>query len=112
MNAEQAVATSTVYLIRSMGTIYGVTISSAIVQNILVARLSETLGSEASEELVDKLRKSLFALRELPPDIQMAVRALYSDALRIAFAASSSFAFLAFLFSWAHRTGSMGRKSS
>ena len=89
-------ATSTVYLIRSMGTIYGVTVTSAIVQNVLMSRLAEALGSEASDELVDKLRKSLFALRELPVETQLAVRALYGDALRLAFVASSSFALLAF----------------
>lgn len=48
---EQAVATSTVYLIRSMGTIYGVTVTSSIVQNVLIARLPETLGSDATEEV-------------------------------------------------------------
>jgi len=48
---EQAVATSTVYLIRSMGTIYGVTVTSAIVQNVLIARLPETLGPDATEEV-------------------------------------------------------------
>ncbi|KAK3349780.1 major facilitator superfamily domain-containing protein [Lasiosphaeria hispida] len=108
---EQAVATSTVYLIRSMGTIYGVTVTAAIVQNVLMARLSEALGSEASEELIEKLRKSVFALRDLPPATEMAVRALYGDALKIAFAASSSFALMAFVFSWAHKTGSLQRKS-
>src|ERR1700761_6790622 len=40
---EQAVATSLVYLIRSLGTIYGVTATSAIVQNVLVTRLPEAL---------------------------------------------------------------------
>lgn len=44
-------ATSTVYLIRSMGTIYGVTITSAIVQNVLLARLPGVLGDAASEEV-------------------------------------------------------------
>ncbi|KAK5662271.1 hypothetical protein OQA88_8176 [Cercophora sp. LCS_1] len=107
---EQAVATSTVYLIRSMGTIYGVTVTSAIVQNVLISRLPETLGADATDELIDKLRKSVFALRELEPAVEMAVRALYGDALRIAFAASSAFALLAFIFSWAHRTGAMQRK--
>jgi len=42
--------------------------------------------------------------------LETAVRALYCDALRIAFAASSAFAFLAFLFSLAHKTGSLQRK--
>ncbi|AEO64686.1 uncharacterized protein THITE_2110980 [Thermothielavioides terrestris NRRL 8126] len=107
---EQAVATSTVYLIRSMGTIYGVTITSAIVQNVLLARLPETLGDAATDELVERLRKSLFSLEELAPELEWAVRSLYCDALRIAFAASSAFALLAFMFSLAHKTGSMQRK--
>ncbi|KAK3332623.1 major facilitator superfamily domain-containing protein [Cercophora scortea] len=107
---EQAVATSTVYLIRSMGTIYGVTITAAIVQNVLMARLPATLGEQATEELIEKLRQSVFALRDLPPDIEIAVRALYHDAIRIAFSASSAFALLAFGFSWAHKTGSLARR--
>ncbi|KAK0658001.1 major facilitator superfamily-domain-containing protein [Cercophora newfieldiana] len=108
---EQAVATSTVYLIRSMGSIYGVTISSAIVQNILAAGLPGALGPDATDELIEKLRKSVFALQELPPALQEAVRELYCDALLVAFVASSGFALLAFLFSWAHRTEAMQRKS-
>ncbi|KAK4033374.1 major facilitator superfamily domain-containing protein [Parachaetomium inaequale] len=108
--AEQAVATSTVYLIRSMGTIYGVTVTSAIVQNVLLARLPATLGDAATEELIEKLRQSIFSLRELSPTLERAVRALYCDALRIAFAASSAFALLALLFSMAQKTGSLQRK--
>ncbi|KAK3360674.1 major facilitator superfamily domain-containing protein [Lasiosphaeria hispida] len=107
---EQAVATSTVYLIRSMGSIYGVTVTSAIVQNLLAARLPEALGPEATDELIEKLRKSIFALEELPPATKMAVRALYGDALKMAFIASSGCALLAFAFSWAHRTEAMQRK--
>jgi hypothetical protein len=34
-----------------MGTIYGVTVTSAIVQNVLLARLPETLGDAATEEV-------------------------------------------------------------
>lgn len=39
LNTEQAVSTSIVYLIRSMGTVWGVAVSSAIVQNVLTKRL-------------------------------------------------------------------------
>ncbi|KAK0733119.1 major facilitator superfamily domain-containing protein [Lasiosphaeria miniovina] len=108
---EQAVATSTVYLLRSMGTIYGVTVTSSIVQNVLLSRLPAVLGDLATDELVEKLRKSIFALRELPLETELAVRALYDDALRIAFVASSGFALLAFVFSLAQRTGALHRKS-
>lgn len=52
----------------------------------------------------------MFALHELPPPLQNAVRELYGDALRLAFTASSSFALLAFLFSLAHRTKSLQRR--
>ncbi|KAL1839630.1 hypothetical protein VTJ49DRAFT_1291 [Mycothermus thermophilus] len=107
---EQAVATSTVYLIRSMGNIYGVTITSAIVQNLLLSRLPEVLGPAGTDELIEQLRKSLFAVGQLPPPLQTAVRELYGDALRLAFTASSSFAFLAFLFSLAHKTRSLQRR--
>ncbi|KAK3947201.1 major facilitator superfamily domain-containing protein [Pseudoneurospora amorphoporcata] len=65
-----SVATSTTYPIRSMGSIYCVTITSAIVQNVLMARLP------ATDELVEKLHKSVFALRELSPELEKAVRAL------------------------------------
>lgn len=42
-------ATSTVYLVRSLGTIYGVTVTSAIVQNVLAARLPAALGTASPE---------------------------------------------------------------
>lgn len=128
---EQAVATSTVYLIRSMGSIYGVTVTSAIVQNLLAAGLPGALGDAATDEvrsdppnspvhampangaaqLIEKLRKSVFVLEELPAELQAAVRNVYRGALLVAFGASTAFAFLAFVFSWAHRTEAMQRKS-
>ena len=42
--AEQAAATSMVYLFRSLGTVYGVAASSAIIQNVLAKRLPQALS--------------------------------------------------------------------
>lgn len=42
--AEQAVATSMVYLFRSLGTVYGVAASSAIIQNVLAKQLPQALS--------------------------------------------------------------------
>jgi hypothetical protein len=46
------VATSTVYLIRSMGTIYGVTMTSAVVQNVLVNKLPGALDNVENKDEV------------------------------------------------------------
>lgn len=49
---EQAVATSMVYLFRSMGTVWGVAASSALLQNILTSRLPSALEGIADKEEV------------------------------------------------------------
>lgn len=54
---DHAVTASTVYLVRSLGTVYGVAITSAIVQTTLSVRLPEALG-----EIADKWR-----VRPFPP---------------------------------------------
>ena len=50
------------YLIRSMGTIYGVTVTAAIVQNVLLARLPEALGDAATEEVSNPTLSSTVCL--------------------------------------------------
>ena len=54
---DHAVTASTVYLIRSLGTVYGVAITSAIVQTTLSVRLPDALG-----EIPDKWRVRPFSL--------------------------------------------------
>lgn len=118
-----------------MGTIYGVTLTSAVVQNTLVSRLPAALGPIAgldevssptgscfsgnrvsngriSPQVVEKLRRSVFVIDELPLELQVVVRSVYGDALRVAFSVSSSFALLAFMFSWAVKSGSLRRTKS
>ena len=53
---DHAVTASTVYLVRSMGSVYGVAITSAILQNTLSVRLPDALG-----EIPDKWRVRPFA---------------------------------------------------
>lgn len=49
---EQAVSTSIVYLVRSLGTVWGVAITSAIVQNVLTTRLPLVLDGLPDMEKV------------------------------------------------------------
>ncbi|KAK3501409.1 major facilitator superfamily domain-containing protein [Neurospora crassa] len=84
-HADHAVTASTVYLIRSLGTVYGVAITSAIVQTTLSVRLPGALG-----EIPDKWRSRLS--RTFPPDILLKAREVYYEGLRLSFATSTAVA--------------------
>ncbi|KAI1499953.1 major facilitator superfamily domain-containing protein [Biscogniauxia marginata] len=96
-HADHAVSASTVYLIRSLGSVWGVSITSAIVQTTLSTRLPDALSDVPDKwTVIDAIRHSVEALRELPADIQLKARMVYYDGLRYSFAASTAFAVIAF----------------
>ncbi|KAH8589728.1 major facilitator superfamily domain-containing protein [Bisporella sp. PMI_857] len=91
--AQQAVSTSTVYLFRSMGTVWGVAAASTIIQNILSHRLPVALIDVPNkDELITSIRHSVTALRHLDPEIQDLARRVYFEALRYTFLASTAWA--------------------
>ncbi|KAJ5765832.1 hypothetical protein N7520_005391 [Penicillium odoratum] len=93
---EHAVSASTVYLIRSLGTVWGVAITSAIIQNTLSSGLAEALSGVPDKwKLINEIRHSISAIYTLPPDIQIAVRQIYYRGIRLSFAASAAFALIA-----------------
>ena len=80
---DQAVITSASYAFRSTGSAIGITIASAVFQNILKMRLWATLGDrDGAGEVIDRLRDSLDAIKTLPLDWRGEVRDVYMDALR------------------------------
>ncbi|KAJ8240459.1 hypothetical protein LV156_001014 [Aspergillus fumigatus] len=104
-HTDHAVSASTVYLIRSLGTVWGVAITSAIIQNTLRSGLSKALSGipdkwkvtslKWSISIIEQIRHSVSAIQDLPPDIQMAARLVYHRGIRLSFAAAAGFAFLA-----------------
>ncbi|XHG02049.1 hypothetical protein AWENTII_005412 [Aspergillus wentii] len=95
-HADHAVSASTVYLVRSLGTVWGVAISSAIVQNTLYSGLPEALSEIPDKwKIIDDIRHSVSAIHDLPPDIQMAARLVYYKGIRLSFLASGSFGLIA-----------------
>ncbi|KAK4450190.1 putative vacuolar basic amino acid transporter [Podospora aff. communis PSN243] len=95
-HADHAVCASTVYLIRSLGTVYGVAVTSAIVQTTLSVRLPGALGDIPDKQtIIDEIRHSVSAIRNLPPDIQLKARLVYFEGLRYSFATSTAVAALA-----------------
>ncbi|KAJ5081113.1 hypothetical protein N7456_013351 [Penicillium angulare] len=93
---DHAVSASTVYLIRSLGTVWGVAITSAIVQNTLYSGLPEALSGVPDKwKLIDEIRHSVSAIHDLPAEIQMPVRMVYYHGIQLSFAASAAFGLIA-----------------
>jgi hypothetical protein len=107
---EQAVSTSIVYLVRSLGTVWGVAATSTIIQNVLTTRLPLALAGIPDKEkvirnvflkwsrlgslttlcqIIDEIRHSVTAIRHLDPEVQSIARHVYFEALRYGFGASA-----------------------
>ncbi|OAP55700.1 hypothetical protein AYL99_09852 [Fonsecaea erecta] len=107
----QAVSTSTVYLFRSMGTVWGVAASSTLLQNILAQQLPSALGEIPNrDELVDQIRHSVAVLDRLPPDVQSAARQVYYRGLKYAYIANTAVAAIALLSAFFARGKSLHRQ--
>ncbi|KAK8145826.1 hypothetical protein G3M48_003946 [Beauveria asiatica] len=90
-HADDAVSASTVYLVRSLGTMWGVSITSAILQTTLSIRLPEALGHVPNKwKIIKDIRHSVDALHNLPPDIRLKVQHVYYDGIRYSVMASAS----------------------
>ena len=59
-----------------------------------ISKISKTDGQ--TEQIIDEIRHSTAALKQLPPDIQYKARLVYYDGLRYSFGASAGFALIAF----------------
>lgn len=101
---DQAVITSASYAFRSTGSAIGITIASAVFQNILKLRLWATLGDRADAALIiARLRDSLDEIQKLPIEWQREVREIYMEALRGVFLTTLGIGVVAALCSLAMR---------
>ncbi|KFA61194.1 hypothetical protein S40285_09232 [Stachybotrys chlorohalonatus IBT 40285] len=86
-HADHAVSASTVYLIRSLGTVWGVSVTSAVVQTTLSRRLPVVLGDVPDKwRIIREIRQSVDTICNLPPAVQYQTRLVYYEGLRHAFA--------------------------
>ncbi|KAL8979978.1 MAG: hypothetical protein Q9205_004817 [Flavoplaca limonia] len=95
--SEQALVTSLSYVFRSMGSILGVAISSAVYQAVLEGDLRkslEGLGYDV-DDIVGRVKNSLEQVDELSGRLQSVVRGNYMVALRATFWTTAGFALLA-----------------
>ncbi|KXS99700.1 hypothetical protein AC578_9904 [Pseudocercospora eumusae] len=92
----QAVITSASYAFRSTGSSIGITIASAVFQNLLKSLLYERFeGQPGAAEEIARIRDSPDYIRELPPDWKAGVIEAYIGALRGVWTVVLSFAVLA-----------------
>ncbi|RKF55129.1 putative transporter [Golovinomyces cichoracearum] len=83
--SEQAVVTSTLILWRSLGTVFGVSLSSLVLQNMLRIFLNQNVIGPERNTVIDAVRKSVAAIYDLKPLYQEQVRDSYAAALRSTF---------------------------
>ncbi|TIB68854.1 multidrug efflux transporter [Wallemia mellicola] len=112
-HAEQAVSTSVVYLFRNVGSVFGVTVTATIFQNYVMVYLPDALsGLENSDDIVDKVRKSVDAIHDVPIEYRLAVKSVLANGLKSAYGCSTLFAIFALVSSYWAYGGSLERKDS
>ncbi|KAL9604630.1 MAG: hypothetical protein Q9219_000350 [cf. Caloplaca sp. 3 TL-2023] len=82
-HTHQAVITSASYAFRSTGSTIGITIASAVFQNILNVRLQARFGDlPDSRDVIGRLRDSLEEIGRLPVGLRARAMEVYMDALK------------------------------
>jgi len=83
---HQAVITSATYAFRSTGSTIGITIASAVYQNILNDELFSRFGHEkGAAKIIRRIRDNFDELKHLPHGWEDGVMASYMSALRAVF---------------------------
>lgn len=107
---DTAVVIACSYLFRSLGSAMGVSIASAILQQVLRSQLAARLGSgEAAAEIEERVRESLDYIKELPPLTAEIVRRCYQVASMTVLGFSAFPMALAFVSSFFVRERSLGK---
>jgi MFS family permease len=83
---HQAVITSTSYAFRGTGSVLGITIASAVFQNVLKQQLRARLDNEPdAADLISRVEKNLEIIHELPVGLKDEVSNAYMTAFRAVF---------------------------
>jgi predicted MFS family arabinose efflux permease len=84
---DQAVATASSYLFRSLGSVIGISLETTVVNQMLRAQLESKLGSgEEAEKIIKGVRRSLEYIKSRDLEVAVVVRECYGMATRDGFA--------------------------
>ncbi|KAK4552225.1 hypothetical protein LTR86_010579 [Recurvomyces mirabilis] len=87
---DQAVATACSYLFRSLGSVFGISMSATVANQALRSSLAEQLPAlglpeDKALEIAEKVRQSLAFLRQLEPRVRELVTECYANSISAAF---------------------------
>ncbi|OAL34718.1 hypothetical protein AYO20_05913 [Fonsecaea nubica] len=100
---DQAVATTTLGLVRNLGSIMGVALSSWVLQNALPIYLNRYVtapDAATKREIIRSVRESINSIRNLDPLHKRQVIDAYASSLRATFLLSIIFSILSILLIW------------
>lgn len=109
---DTAVAIACSYLFRSLGTTLGISISTAVLQQVLRTGLAASLGDDddRARQIEEGVRQSLDYIKKLEPEVANLVRECYAVAVQWAYLPVALFAFGALLSSvWVREKKLEGR---
>ncbi|KAJ3520520.1 hypothetical protein NM688_g9151 [Phlebia brevispora] len=94
---DLAVATGITYLFRTTGQVLGVSLSGALLQAVLTAKLRERITVPDAHQIIESIRHSTNVIPNLDPPLRRAAVQSYADALRVVFICQAAMNFLCFL---------------
>ncbi|KIW44347.1 uncharacterized protein PV06_05361 [Exophiala oligosperma] len=100
---EQAVVTTTLGLLRNLGAILGVAISSWILQNALLVyldRLVTAPDEQTKENIIRAVRESVHAIKNLDPVHKRQVIEAYANSIRVTFSMGIVISVICILMIW------------
>ncbi|KAJ4157991.1 uncharacterized protein LMH87_008538 [Akanthomyces muscarius] len=102
---DTAVVVACSYLFRSLGSSIGISICSAVLQQVLRGELDRRLVGDDAREIEKRVRQNLDYIRELTPEVAEMVRTSYQTAELASIAPAVGFTAVAFLFAfWVRET--------
>ncbi|KAI5481878.1 MFS general substrate transporter [Pseudohyphozyma bogoriensis] len=90
-------ATGTSYLFRATGSVLGISLSTAILQNALARTLPSVIKGPDAETIISRLREDISTIRTLAPELREVVTGAYASALRSVFLATAGMGILCLL---------------
>lgn len=94
---DTAVVVACSYLFRSLGSSIGISVCSAVLQQVLRGELESRLSGDGAREIEERVRQNLDYIRELAPEVAEIVRASYQRATLVSLLPAFGFAGAAFL---------------